>query len=223
MVTSESALRLWRVGEGGVKCAGLPSLGTNGRITVMENLSRSIANILAVGVLLAGTALAQQAPAAKASATPAAEATNSAFKTDKEKTSYALGMNIGTSFVKQSIDVDPNILLQGLKDTLAGGKTLMTEDEERAVLTQLQAQMRQKQQEKMQAQGEANKKEGDAFLAANKAKDGVVTLPSGLQYKILTQGTGPKPVATDTVECNYRGTLINGKEFDSSYKRGQPA
>jgi FKBP-type peptidyl-prolyl cis-trans isomerase FklB len=79
------------------------------------------------------------------------------------------------------------------------------------------------QQEKMQAAGAANKKEGDAFLAANKGKDGVVVLPSGLQYKIITAGTGPKPAATDSVICNYRGTLIDGKEFDSSYKRGQPA
>ena len=88
---------------------------------------------------------------------------------------------------------------------------------------EVQNEMRKKQQAEMQAAGEANKKEGDAFLAANKAKDGVVTLPSGLQYKILTQGTGPKPTATDSVVCNYRGTLINGTEFDSSYKRGEPA
>ncbi len=75
----------------------------------------------------------------------------------------------------------------------------------------------------MKAAAETNKKEGEAFLAANKANGGVVVLPSGLQYKVLTQGTGPKPVASDTVVCNYRGTLIDGKEFDSSYKRGQPA
>jgi FKBP-type peptidyl-prolyl cis-trans isomerase FklB len=87
----------------------------------------------------------------------------------------------------------------------------------------MQKEMHDKQQAKMQEEGAANKKEGDAFLAANKSKEGVVTLPSGLQYKILKAGTGPKPTANDTVECNYRGTLINGKEFDSSYKRGQPA
>jgi len=83
--------------------------------------------------------------------------------------------------------------------------------------------MRQKQQAEMQQQGETNKKEGEAFLAANKGKEGIVTLPSGLQYKILTAGTGSKPTSADTVVCNYRGTLINGTEFDSSYKRGQPA
>jgi FKBP-type peptidyl-prolyl cis-trans isomerase FklB len=99
----------------------------------------------------------------------------------------------------------------------------MTDDEAKAVLTGLQGELQKKQEAMMSAMGSANKKEGDAFLAANKSKDGVVALPSGLQYKILTKGSGPKPSAGDTVVCNYRGTLINGKEFDSSYKRGQPA
>jgi FKBP-type peptidyl-prolyl cis-trans isomerase len=143
--------------------------------------------------------------------------------TQKDKFSYALGMNLGTNLHKQSVPVDPNILLRGLKDALAGGKTALTEEQARAALMEVQNEMRKKQQAEMQAAGEANKKEGDAFLAANKAKEGVVTLPSGLQYKILTQGTGPKPTATDSVVCNYRGTLINGTEFDSSYKRGEPA
>ena len=143
--------------------------------------------------------------------------------TQKDKFSYALGMNLGSNLHKQSVPVDPNILLRGLKDALAGGKTALTEEQARAALMEVQNEMRKKQQAEMQAAGEANKKEGDAFLAANKAKEGVVTLPSGLQYKILTQGTGPKPTATDSVVCNYRGTLINGTEFDSSYKRGEPA
>jgi len=87
----------------------------------------------------------------------------------------------------------------------------------------LQTEVRKQQMEKMQVAAEANKKQGDEFLAANKAKEGVVTLPSGLQYKVLQQGTGPKPTATDSVVCNYRGTLVDGTEFDGSYKRGQPA
>ena len=115
------------------------------------------------------------------------------------------------------------LLARGLKDTLAGSKTLMTEDEARAVMMEVQNEFRKLQQEKAQQLGEANKKDGAAFLAANKSKDGVVTLPSGLQYKILQAGAGPKPAATDTVTVNYRGTLINGTEFDSSYKHGQPA
>jgi len=110
-----------------------------------------------------------------------------------------------------------------LKDALADGKTLMTEEESRAAIAELQAESRKKQEEKMQLAGDANKKEGEAFLEANKTKEGVVTLPSGLQYKILQAGTGPIPTSADSVVCNYRGTLINGKEFDSSYKRGQPA
>jgi FKBP-type peptidyl-prolyl cis-trans isomerase FklB len=100
---------------------------------------------------------------------------------------------------------------------------LLTEDEARAVLTQLQSDVRKKQQELAQQLGDDNKKQGMAFLEANKAKDGVVTLPSGLQYKVLQEGTGAKPAPTDTVVCNYRGTLLDSTEFDSSYKRGQPA
>jgi FKBP-type peptidyl-prolyl cis-trans isomerase FklB len=194
---------------------------------------------LAVVTMLAGSLLAQQtpaattppaAPAAKAAtatkpktATAAKTATPLTLKTEKEKFSYALGMNIGTGMKRQSVAVDPAILARGLKDSLAGGKTLMTEDEARATLKQMQDEMRQKQQAKMQEEGAANKKVGDAFLAANKSKEGVVTLPSGLQYKILKEGTGPKPASSDSVVCNYKGTLIDGKEFDSSYKRGQPA
>jgi FKBP-type peptidyl-prolyl cis-trans isomerase len=110
-----------------------------------------------------------------------------------------------------------------MKYSLAGGKTLLTDEEVRAALMQLQKDMQEKMQAKAAAEGDANKKEGDAFLAANKTKEGVVTLPSGLQYKILKPGSGPKPTASDSVVCNYKGTLINGTEFDSSYKRGEPA
>ena len=149
------------------------------------------------------------------------------LKTQKDKASYALGMNVGkglgANLRQQSVEVDQAILLRGMKDALAGGKTLLTDDEMKAALTQLQTEIRARQEEKTKLAAETNKKVGGEFLAANKAKDGVVTLPSGLQYKILTEGTGPKPTATDTVSCNYRGTLLDGKEFDSSYKRGQPA
>ena len=144
------------------------------------------------------------------------------LKDQKDKISYALGMNLATQFKQDGIEIEPNAMAQALKDTLSGGKLLMTEDEARAVLTQWQTEMRAKQGEKMKQASDANKKEGEAFLEANKAKEGVVTLASGLQYKIITAGTGPKPAASDTVVCNYRGTLINGTEFDSSYKRGEP-
>jgi len=133
------------------------------------------------------------------------------LKTPKDKASYAIGMNIGKSIHKDSVDIDLSILMRGIKDSITGGKTMMTDDEARAALTALQADMVKKMQEK-----------GEAFLAENKTKEGIVTLPSGLQYKILKEGTGPKPTAADTVVCNYKGTLIDNTEFDSSYKRGQP-
>ena len=195
------------------------------------------ASILAAVMLLLGNSYSQQAPAAKtpAAKTPAAPAATTRrapaakspvaapLTTQKDKFSYALGMDLGTNLRKQSVPVDPNILARGLKDALAGGKTALTEDQAKAALMAVQDDLRKKQQAQMQQTGEANKKEGEAFLAVNKSKDGVVALPSGLQYKILTQGTGPKPTASDSVVCNYRGTLINGTEFDSSYKRGEPA
>ena len=203
--------------------------------------------------MLAGDGYAQQtpAPSTPAATTPSAPAATTpkaattaktpaktgtaaksataapALTTRKEKFSYALGMNIGTGLAanlkKQSVEFDPNLVSQGLKDTLAGAKPRMTEAEAQAVLTEVQNELKKQAQEKAQQAAVSNKTEGDAFLAANKAKEGVVTLPSGLQYKILTAGTGPKPAATDSVVCNYRGTLINGTEFDSSYKRGEPA
>jgi FKBP-type peptidyl-prolyl cis-trans isomerase FklB len=187
--------------------------------------------LFTVGMMLLGTSLAQQKPTPKPRPTPAtkAPATTKAaptqLTTQKQKASYAIGMNIAASLRHQGVDteLDPTILAQGLKDALTGGKLLLTDEEANSVLTALQTTMRAKQAEKAQQAGIANKKEGEEFLAANKTKEGVVTLPSGLQYKILTAGTGPQPTASDTVVCNYKGTLIDGKEFDSSYKRGQPA
>jgi FKBP-type peptidyl-prolyl cis-trans isomerase len=110
-----------------------------------------------------------------------------------------------------------------LKDGLAGAKPLLTDDEAKATMVAFEADLRKKQEAKNLALAEANKTQGAAFLAENKTKEGVVTLPSGLQYKILTEGTGPKPTSTDTVVCNYKGTLLDNTEFDSSYKSGQPA
>ncbi len=139
-----------------------------------------------------------------------------AFKSPQDKLSYALGMDLGNSLRKQAVEVDPAVFGQGLRDALSGSKTLLTEEEARTAITQLQTEMRNKVLAK-------NKKEGEAFLAQNKTKEGVVTLPSGLQYKILNAGEGKKPTIEDTVVCQYRGTLIDGTEFDSSYKRNQPA
>jgi FKBP-type peptidyl-prolyl cis-trans isomerase FklB len=173
----------------------------------------------------------QQSFAAKSQKPEAAQATPPAaqsqdaypFKSQTEKISYAIGMNLGRSLSNNSVDVDLGALEQGFKDALAGGKTLLTVLELQATLEQVRADIRKKQQEKMQQLAETNKKEGEAFLNANKSKDGVVVLPSGLQYKTLQEGTGPKPTPSDSVTCNYRGTLVDGTEFDSSYKHGQPA
>lgn len=203
--------------------------------------------------MLAGDGYAQQTPASTpAATTPAAPAATTpkaattakapvkktgtaaksaaaapALSTRKEKFSYALGMNIGSglesNLKKQSVEADSTLVSQGLKDSMSGGKTRLTQEEAQAVLTEVQNEIRKQQQEKAQEAAAKNKTEGEAYLAANKSKEGVVTLPSGLQYKILTEGTGPKPTASDSVKCNYRGTLVNGTEFDSSYKRGQPA
>ena len=125
------------------------------------------------------------------------------------------GKRLGDSLRKQSVPFDPALVARGLKDGLAGGKTLLTDQEAQAAMDEVRNDLVKKQQA-------AGKKEGDDFLSANKGKEGVVTLPSGLQYKILKAGTGPKPTASDTVLCHYRGTLVNGTEFDSSYKRNQP-
>ena len=121
------------------------------------------------------------------------------------------------------VDIDVDIVARGLKDGFAGEKLLMTEDDLRATMSALTEELRQKQAAAMKALAEENKKKGDAFLAENKKKEGVVTLPSGLQYKIIKAGLGKKPTEKDTVECTYRGTLIDGKEFDSSFRTGKPA
>jgi FKBP-type peptidyl-prolyl cis-trans isomerase len=164
--------------------------------------------VVFVTCFLVGSAPAQDAPA---------------LKTQRDKLSYALGMSLGNQFRKQSTDVDPALLYQGLKDALAGGKTLLTEEEGGAAIAALQSELAKKQAEETRILAEKNKKEGEAYLAANKGKEGVVTLPSGLQYKILKEGNGPKPTADDTVVCHYRGTLVNGTEFDSSIRSNQPA
>lgn len=132
-------------------------------------------------------------------------------------------MNVGRDLSRQPIDIDVTPFLQGMRDALEKRKSQLTDDEIKAALAQLQSQATAKAEAENKILGEANLKQGEEFLAGNKTKAGVVALPSGLQYKVITMGTGPKPTAADTVVCDYRGTLINGKEFDSSYKRGQPA
>ena len=189
--------------------------------------------VLALGLLASGVR-AQQAPA-KAPAAPPAKAPSAAaasaaqapapaptFKTQKEKTSYAIGMEMGKGVKSQGIDVDPSIVLQGLKDALSDAKPQMSEEELRQVITALQQEIRQKQMQIQEAAAAENKTKGDAFLAENAKKEGMVVLPDGLQYKILTAGQGKKPAETDTVLCNYKGTFVDGTEFDSSTRAGKP-
>lgn len=145
------------------------------------------------------------------------------LKDQMDKVSYSLGLNIGNNLKKQSINVNPDLLARGIKDAVSGAKPLMTEAQVEEVLKAFQKEMTSKQQAEMSALGAKNKKEGEAFLAANKTKEGVKTLPSGLQYKVIKQGTGPKPKATDTVKTNYKGSLIDGSVFDSSEAHGGPA
>jgi FKBP-type peptidyl-prolyl cis-trans isomerase FklB len=146
-----------------------------------------------------------------------------ALKTKKDKVSYAIGVNVGKGMQQESLEIDPDIFAKGLKDGMTGAKMAMPDEEMRQVMTAFQKEMAEKQAVKVKAIAEKNKKEGETFLAANKKKDGVKTLPSGLQYKVIKEGTGQTPKSTDAVTTNYRGTLIDGTEFDSSYRRGQPA
>jgi len=145
------------------------------------------------------------------------------LKTDKDKLSYALGMNFGENFRKQGVDVDPAVFAKAFAEAFNTGKTAMSDEDMKTVLTAAAQDIRKKQAAVQAEKAEQAQKDGEKFLAENKTKDSVVTLPSGLQYKILKQGTGEKPGPEDTVVCNYKGTLINGTEFDASEKHGGPA
>jgi FKBP-type peptidyl-prolyl cis-trans isomerase FklB len=145
------------------------------------------------------------------------------LKTQRDKVSYSMGLDIGRMLKMQNVDVDLELVTRGFKDAYTGNQSLLTDEEMQEVLTNFKKEFIAKQQELAKQQGEKNKKEGEIFLETNKKKEGVQTLPSGLQYKVLKAGAGKKPTATDTVTVHYRGTLIDGKEFDSSYRRGKPA
>jgi len=171
-------------------------------------MKRRLAMAMCAAVALSGAAFAADAPE---------------LKGDKEKLSYSIGMDIGGNLKKQSVEVDPDLLAKGVKDGYGGGKTLLTEDEARLAITTFQKALMAKKAETMRILAEKNKADGEKFLAENARKEGVKTLPSGLQYKEIAPGTGKSPKTTDTVTTHYKGTLIDGTEFDSSYKRGEPA
>ncbi len=144
------------------------------------------------------------------------------LKTQKEMVSYGVGVNIAKSFKKDDIEFDMDLLVKGMEDGLSGERLLMPEKDLRKIMNAFQGELRRKAMTNHLIEAEENKKKGEAFLAENKTRDGVVTLPSGVQYKILKAGEGKKPTDGDTVECNYRGTLLNGTEFDGT-EPGKPA
>jgi FKBP-type peptidyl-prolyl cis-trans isomerase len=166
---------------------------------------------LAAGILLA--------PAASLSADDPAQT----LTTEKERVSYAIGLNLGHGMVSQDLDLDVDLVIQGIRTVLAGEDPLLSEDEVMAVLQAFQQQMVNRQQERMAAQAAEAEARGSAFLAENAQRDGVVTRESGLQYEVLTEGNGPSPTLEDTVVVHYHGTLIDGTVFDSSHQRGEPA
>jgi FKBP-type peptidyl-prolyl cis-trans isomerase len=170
----------------------------------------------------AQAAPATAAPAQAAPATPAAPPSAGAGWPLQDKAGYIIGLNLGNNLRQQEIPVTADQIIKGLRDGLGNAKAQLTDEEIQATMGEFQKQLMAKQQEKMKVVGDKNKQEGDAFLAANKSKPGVKTTASGLQYQVLTEGTGPTPKPTDKVTVNYKGQLLDGKVFDSSYDRGQP-
>jgi len=146
----------------------------------------------------------------------------SVLKTEADKVNYGIGVGVARNFKSQGMDVDIELVIRGMRDTLSGATLLMTEEDLAKTMYAFRQEMQQKQALAAKAAAEKNKKEGEAFLAENSRKEGVTVLPSGLQYKILKAGDGKIPTDADSVECNYRGTFIDGKEFDNSYKMGKP-
>ena len=203
-------------------------------------MTSQIANrwlIVLLTAILVGTSAAQESkPTAEASrktsapdpqqelpATKNAEQATPTFKSRREMLSYAFGVELGRSLKAQGVNPDVELMVKALRDTLARNKLLMSETEATAALRTYEEDQKRDLEHAKQMISARNKKAGEDFFAQNIKKEGVVTLPSGLQYKILKEGDGKRPTLEDRVLCNYRGTLLDGKEFDSSYKRNQPA
>jgi FKBP-type peptidyl-prolyl cis-trans isomerase len=169
------------------------------------------------------SAAPKNAPAAQSgAATQTQPGTPGAPETEKDKVSYGIGVQVARSLKSQDIDINPDLLVKGLRDALAGQKLLMSDEDLNNTMADFQRELTQKEAQAKAKEAEDNKKAGETFLAQNGKKDGVVTLPSGLQYKVVKAGQGQKPTDSDTVTCNYRGTLIDGTEFDKN-EPGKPA
>lgn len=189
-----------------VQTSSVPLLNPDGAGVSKSDMKQS--SIIIAALLLAAPAFAQE---------------KNELKNEKDKVSYSIGLDIGTTFKKQDMDIDPAALLKGLQDGAAGTKPLMSEEQVKETMTAYSKSMMEKQGAAAKEAGAKNQAAGDKFLAENKAKEGVKTTPSGLQYKVLKEGNGPSPKETETVETHYKGTLLSGKEFDSSYARNEPA
>jgi FKBP-type peptidyl-prolyl cis-trans isomerase FklB len=144
------------------------------------------------------------------------------LETLMDKVSYSIGLNIGKDFKSQNIEVTPELLARGIKDAISDTKPLLTDEEIQEAIASFQQERMAEAEEMAKAAGEKNRQEGESFLLENAKKEGVVTLPSGLQYKVIEEGTGKSPEPGDQVTVHYRGTLVDGTEFDSSYERGEP-
>jgi len=145
------------------------------------------------------------------------------LKEQKDKESYSLGYQFGQNLKLQGVDLNADVYTVGLRDSLGGKESQMTSEEIRDTITNLQQRLMATQQKVVKEQAAKNLSESKTFLTENGKKEGIKTLPSGLEYKVVTEGSGKMPKAEDTVTVHYKGTLIDGTEFDSSYKRGQPA
>lgn len=168
-------------------------------MNLKQQFTLKVIPVVALLALSASSAMAQQT-----------------LTTSEDKLSYTIGADIGTNFKEQNIQIKPEVFLAGLQDGLSGQKLQLTDAEMKDVLKAFQKEMMAKKMAEFKTMAADNKKAGDAFLAANKKKEGVVTLPDGLQYKIIKAGSGAKPTKTDSVTVGYTGMLINGKVFDST-------
>ncbi|KTC94011.1 FKBP-type peptidyl-prolyl cis-trans isomerase [Legionella erythra] len=177
----------------------------------------------AVVSLAMTTAFAETTTPAAGTTTPATAATPATLTTDIDKLSYSIGADLGKNFKKQGIEISPSAMAKGLQDGMSGSQLLLTEDQMKDVLSKFQKDLMAKRNAEFTKKAEENKSKGEAFLSQNKTKEGVVTLPSGLQYKIIEKGNGAKPTKEDTVTVEYTGRLIDGQVFDSTDKTGKPA
>ncbi len=197
------------------------------KIKTMKTFILAVAVYLGVGWLAACASGSKPAEKPAGTNVPIAvgkmTVSTNVLSNEKERVSYAIGMKMGHDFQLQGIEVNPDTLVRGIKDVQSGGATLITPQEMRTTLTEYQKVIAAKMRQMREAAAAKNKAEGEAFLAGNKTKPGIVTLPDGLQYKAISDGAGTVPMPTDTVSVNYRGTLIDGTEFDSSARAGHPA